>query len=59
MNKLSKIMAPKAAGFAWKEQSFYVIVSRSQIPPSTSRSELAAFDRKAHEEAIAGNGLLK
>ncbi|KAL9607643.1 MAG: hypothetical protein Q9204_009308, partial [Flavoplaca sp. TL-2023a] len=52
-------LSARAEGFEWKEQSFYVIVFRSQIPPSTSRSELAAFDRKAHEEAMAGNGVLK
>ncbi|KAL9026340.1 MAG: hypothetical protein Q9180_007498 [Flavoplaca navasiana] len=52
-------LSGRAEGFAWKEQSFYVIIFRSQIPRSTSRSELAAFDRKAYEEAMAGNGLLK
>ncbi|KAL8880427.1 MAG: hypothetical protein Q9198_002158 [Flavoplaca austrocitrina] len=52
-------LSARAEGFEWKEQSFYVIIFRSQVPPSTSRSELAALDRKAHEEAMAGNGLLK
>lgn len=49
----------KASGHAWKEQFFYVIIFRSQIPPSTSRLDLAALDMKAHVEAMAGNGLLK
>ncbi|KAL8647188.1 MAG: hypothetical protein Q9226_006536 [Calogaya cf. arnoldii] len=49
----------KADGFAWKEQSFYMIIFRSQIPPSTSRSDLAALDKEAHAEAMVGNGLLK
>ncbi|CAO1605047.1 hypothetical protein XANCAGTX0491_008582 [Xanthoria calcicola] len=49
----------KADGYAWKEQYFYVIIFRSQIPRSTSRSDLAALDMKAHAEAMAGNGLLK
>ncbi|KAL8749156.1 MAG: hypothetical protein Q9199_007859 [Rusavskia elegans] len=49
----------KASGYAWKEQFFYVIIFRSQIPPSTSRSDLAALDMKAHAEAMVGNGLLK
>ncbi|KAL8919627.1 MAG: hypothetical protein Q9172_004904 [Xanthocarpia lactea] len=52
-------LSAKAEGFAWKEQSFYAIIFRSQIPRSTSRSDLAALDIKAHEEAMAGNGLLK
>lgn len=52
-------LSARAEGFAWKEQSSYVIIFRSQVPPSTSRSELAALDRKAHEEAMAGNGLFE
>ncbi|KAL8854532.1 MAG: hypothetical protein Q9221_000567 [Calogaya cf. arnoldii] len=49
----------KADRFAWKEQFFYVIIFRSQIPPSTSRSDLAALDMKAHAQAMVRNGLLR
>ncbi|KAL8903356.1 MAG: hypothetical protein Q9171_007430 [Xanthocarpia ochracea] len=49
----------EADGYVWKEQSFYVVIFRSQVPPSTNRSELAALDEKSHAEAMAGDGLLK
>ncbi|KAL8677078.1 MAG: hypothetical protein Q9186_006458 [Xanthomendoza sp. 1 TL-2023] len=43
----------KADGFAWREQFFYVIIFRSQVPASTDRGDLAALDVKAHAEAMA------
>ncbi|KAL8675282.1 MAG: hypothetical protein Q9224_007476 [Gallowayella concinna] len=49
----------KAEGFAWREQFFYVIIFRSQVPASTDRGDLAALDVKAHAEAMASGGLLK
>ncbi|KAL8736195.1 MAG: hypothetical protein Q9166_000350 [cf. Caloplaca sp. 2 TL-2023] len=49
----------KAEGLQWKEQFFYVIIFRSQVPPSTDRSDLAALDMKAHAEAMTSGGLLK
>lgn len=49
----------RTGGFAWKEQFFYVIIFRSQVPPSTNRSDLAALDMRAHAEAMASGGLLK
>ncbi|KAL8866891.1 MAG: hypothetical protein Q9174_006016, partial [Haloplaca sp. 1 TL-2023] len=52
--------AAKADSFAWKEQDFYIVIFRSQVPASTDRSHLAALDKRAHAEAMQGtNGLLK
>ena len=52
--------AAKADSFAWKEQDFYVVIFRSQVPASTDRSHLAALDKRAHAEAMREtNGLLK
>ena len=45
--------------YAWKHQSFYVVVFRSQVPPTTDRSHLAALDRRSHAEAMESGGLLK
>jgi hypothetical protein len=46
-------------GYAYPKTSFYVIVFRSRIPPSTSRSHLGDLDAEAHREAVASGGLLK
>ncbi|KAL2018300.1 hypothetical protein VTK56DRAFT_963 [Thermocarpiscus australiensis] len=43
----------------WKETSFYVVVFRSQIPPTTVYAELGALDKAAHAEATASGGFLK
>ncbi|KAL8696973.1 MAG: hypothetical protein Q9201_007380 [Fulgogasparrea decipioides] len=51
--------AVKANAFVWEEQFFYVVIFRSQVPPSTDRSHLGALDKKAHAEAMETNGLLK
>ncbi|KAL8968197.1 MAG: hypothetical protein Q9183_002576 [Haloplaca sp. 2 TL-2023] len=52
--------AAKAHSFAWKEQDFYIVIFRSQVPASTDRSHLAALDKRAHAEAMREtNGLLK
>lgn len=47
------------SGFDWKEKDFYIVVFRSQIPPSTVYSDLGILDKAAHEEAIASGGFLK
>jgi hypothetical protein len=51
----------KAEHFAWihEPETFYIVVFRSQVPPTTDRSHLAALDEKAHEEAMETGGLLK
>ena len=43
----------------WKETSFYVVVFRSRIPPTTVYAELGVLDKAAHAEAIASGGFLK
>lgn len=51
----------KAVDYSWRQepQSFYIVVFRSQVPPTTDRSHLAALDEKSHEEAMETGGLLK
>lgn len=44
---------------SWGEQSFYIVVFRSCLPPSTDRSELGALDKIATAEAVASGGFLK
>ena len=46
-------------GYQWKEQFFYIVVFRSQIPPSTDRSHLLSLDELSHAEAMQSGGLLK
>jgi hypothetical protein len=48
-----------ASNFSWKENSFYIVVFRSQIPPSTVYADLGALDKAAHEEATKSGGFLK
>lgn len=43
----------------WKETSFFVVVFRSQIPPTTVYGDLGALDKAAHAEATASGGFLK
>lgn len=45
--------------YRWQDQGFYIVVFRSQIPPTTDRSHLGALDEVSHAEAMAGGGLLK
>ena len=47
------------AGHIWSRQHFYIVVFRSQVPPTTSRVELGLLDEKAHAEATESGGLLK
>ena len=49
----------KEAGHSWSSQDFYIVVFRSQIPPTTNRVELGELDEKAHAEATQSGGLLK
>lgn len=43
----------------WSKQSFYIVVFRSRLKAGVDRSELAALDKLAHEEASLSGGLLK
>ena len=47
------------AGHSWSCQRFYIVVFRSQVPPTTNRLELGQLDEKAHQEATRSGGLLK
>lgn len=51
--------AVKEDAFQWTGQFFYIVVFRSQVPPSTDRSHLAELDKAAHMEAMTSGGLLK
>ncbi|KAL9604485.1 MAG: hypothetical protein Q9219_000450 [cf. Caloplaca sp. 3 TL-2023] len=53
------VKSDKSDTSKWEEQFFYIVVFRSQIPPSTDRSHLAALDKAAHVEAMKSGGLLK
>ena len=48
-----------ASNYTWKENSFYIVVFRSQIPPTTVYADLGALDKAAHEEATKSGGFLK
>jgi len=43
----------------WTEQNFYIVVFRSQIPPTTDYSHLGVLDKAAHAEAMRSGGFLK
>ncbi|KAI0009700.1 hypothetical protein F4779DRAFT_357684 [Xylariaceae sp. FL0662B] len=46
-------------GHTWKETSFFVVVFRSRIPPTTVYEELGTLDKAAQAEATASGGFLK
>jgi len=48
-----------ASLFSWKESSFYIVVFRSRIPPTTVYADLGVLDKAAHAEATASGGFLK
>jgi hypothetical protein len=48
-----------ASNFAWKETAFYIVVFRSQIPPTTVYTDLGSLDQPAHAEAMKSGGFLK
>lgn len=48
-----------ASNFYWKETSFYIVVFRSRIPPTTVYADLAVLDKAAHAEATTSGGFLK
>jgi len=57
MDSLQKLIA--LTNYAWKEHAFYIVVFRSQIPPTTVYADLGVLDKAAHAEAIASGGFLK
>lgn len=57
MNELEKMVGQQ--GYQWKGSSWYIVVFRSQIPPTTTYAELGMLDKAAHAEATASGGFLK
>jgi len=55
--KLQQLCA--SLGHVWQEQSFYIVVFRSQIPQTTDYSHLGELDKEAHHEAMRSGGFLK
>ncbi|TVY88455.1 UPF0643 protein [Lachnellula willkommii] len=47
------------SNFDWKENSFYIVVFRSQIPTTTVYADLGVLDKAAHAEATESGGFLK
>lgn len=43
----------------WRKQTFYIVVFRSQIPPTTVYADLGVLDKAAHAEAVQSGGFLK
>jgi hypothetical protein len=48
-----------ASNTKWKEVAFYIVVFRSQIPPTTAYADLGVLDQPAHAEAMKSGGFLK
>ncbi len=57
MTRLRQLCTTKEQ--TWIEQNFYIVVFRSQIPPTTDYSHLGVLDRAAHAEAMKSGGFLK
>ncbi|KAB8291134.1 hypothetical protein EYC80_009822 [Monilinia laxa] len=51
----------KTSNYTWKEEYFYIVVFRSQVPPETVAhySDLGLLDKAAHAEATESGGFLK
>lgn len=49
----------EVANYDWKENFFYIVVFRSQIPPTTVYADLGVLDKAAHAEATKSGGFLK
>lgn len=47
------------SNYAWEDKSFYIVVFRSRIPPTTLYEDLGVLDKAAHAEATASGGFLK
>lgn len=53
------LAAKEPNDFKYPETSFYIVVFRSRIPPTTVYSDLGILDKAAHAEATASGGFLK
>ena len=45
--------------YQWTRQHFYIVIFRSQLPPTTDRIHLGQLDQNSHAEATKSGGLLK
>ena len=54
-----RALVDKECAYSWEQQSFYIIVFRSRLPPATDRTHLANLDRLSHAGATQSGGLLK
>ncbi|MCJ1288440.1 hypothetical protein MMC26_007797 [Xylographa opegraphella] len=54
-----RVLVKEEYAYSWEQQNFYIIVFRSQIPPTTDRTHLATLDRLSHAGATESGGLLK
>jgi len=59
VSQLSRLASEDEEGSIFPETSFYIIVFRSRIAPTTSRPHLGELDAEAHREAMVSGGLLK
>jgi hypothetical protein len=57
IDKLRALIAEES--FDWKQDRFYIVVFRSQIPLGTNREHLGGLDDRSHAEAMASGWLLK
>ena len=48
-----------SSNFSWRETEFYIVVFRSQIPPTTAYADLGVLDKAAHAEATKSGGFLR
>ena len=51
-----RVLAKNDTSYHWQEQVFYLVVFRSQIPPTTDRSHLGSLDEVSHAEAMHTGG---
>ncbi|KAF2736049.1 hypothetical protein EJ04DRAFT_490567 [Polyplosphaeria fusca] len=49
----------KEENYEWKEQTFYVVIFRSQLKEDSDRELLYTLDYESHREACESGGLLK
>ncbi|KAH8808327.1 hypothetical protein F5884DRAFT_365498 [Xylogone sp. PMI_703] len=47
------------SNYTWQDSKFYIVVFRSQVPPTTVYADLGVLDKAAHAEAMASGGFLK
>ena len=58
-HRLQSLLDLSNNNYQWKRQHFYIVVFRSQVPPTTDRTHLGELDQVSHAEATKSGGLLK